>query len=111
MVKPERRTRGDIVAASAIVVIVAVAAGLIWWTSDARATISRPAAAPVPYLTPAREVPAGLRQLWATPSPATTVPVIAGGSVVTGEGRTVTDVTRSAARRCGAMRATSTCAA
>ncbi|BBX35573.1 hypothetical protein MMAG44476_00380 [Mycolicibacterium mageritense DSM 44476 = CIP 104973] len=90
MVKPERRTRGDIVAASAIVVIVAVAAGLIWWTSDARATISRPAAAPVPYLTPAREVPAGLRQLWATPSPATTVPVIAGGSVVTGEGRTVT---------------------
>lgn len=90
MVKLERRTRGDIVAASAIVVIVAVAAGLIWWTSDARATISRPAAAPVPYLTPAREVPAGLRQLWATPSPATTVPVIAGGSVVTGEGRTVT---------------------
>ena len=63
MVKPERRTRGDIAAAAAIVAIVALTAGLIWWTSDARATISRPAAAPVPYLTPAREVPAGLQQL------------------------------------------------
>ncbi|EUA08375.1 hypothetical protein I546_4716 [Mycobacterium kansasii 732] len=36
MVKPERRTRGDILAAAAIVVVVAVAAALIWWTSDAR---------------------------------------------------------------------------
>lgn len=89
MVKPERRTRGDMVAAAAIVVVVAVAAGLIWWTSDARATISRPAASPVPYLTPADQVPAGLQQLWATPSPKTTAPVVAGGAVVTGDGRTV----------------------
>lgn len=89
MVKPERRTRGDMVAAAAIVAVVAVAAGLIWWTSDARATISRPAASPVPYLTPAAEVPAGLQQLWATPSPKTTAPVVAGGAVVTADGRTV----------------------
>lgn len=89
MVKPERRTRGDMVAAAAIVMIVALAAGLIWWTSDARATNSRPAAAPVPYLTPAREVPAGLQQLWTTQSPKTTEPVLAGGSVVTGDGSTV----------------------
>ena len=90
MVTPERRTRGDLLAAAAIVIVVAVAAALIWWTSDARATVSRPAATPVPYLTPARDVPAGLRQLWAVRSPATTAPVIAGGSVVTGEGSTVT---------------------
>ena len=89
MVKPERRTRGDMAAAAAIVAIVALAAGLIWWTSDARATISRPAAAPVPYLTPAREVPAGLQQLWTADSPRTTEPVLAGGSVVTAEGSTV----------------------
>ena len=44
MVKPERRTKGDILAAVAIAVVVAVAAAMIWWTSDARATISRPAA-------------------------------------------------------------------
>ena len=48
MVKPERRTRADLLAAAAIAVVVAVVAALIWWTSDARATISRPAASPVP---------------------------------------------------------------
>ncbi|MGV9797278.1 Rv3212 family protein [Mycobacterium sp. NPDC003449] len=89
MVKPERRTRGDIVAAAAIVAVIAVAAGLIWWTSDARATMSRPAPSPVPYLTPASAVPGTLAQRWAADSRKTTVPVIAGGSVVTGDGRTV----------------------
>ncbi|MBP2453605.1 Rv3212 family protein [Mycolicibacterium lutetiense] len=89
MVKPERRTRGDIAAAVAIVAIVALTAGLIWWTSDARATLNRPAAEPVPYLTPAREIPAGLQQLWAASSPKTTQPVLAGGSVVTADGSTV----------------------
>lgn len=89
MVKPERRTRGDVLVAAAIVAVIAVAAGLIWWTSDARATISRPAAAPVPALKSARDVPATLRELWTAASPATTQPVIAGGSVVTGSGRQV----------------------
>ena len=46
MVKPERRTKGDVVAAVAIAAVVAVVAALIWWTRDARATISRPAARP-----------------------------------------------------------------
>ena len=44
MVRPERRTKGDMLAAAAIAVVVAATASLIWWTSDARATISRPAA-------------------------------------------------------------------
>ena len=58
MVRPERRTKGDIAAAVTIGVVVAAVAGLIWWTSDARATISRPAAdAGAPNPTPAREVP------------------------------------------------------
>jgi hypothetical protein len=86
---PERRTKGDVLAAVAIVAVVAVTAGLIWWTSDARATISRPAAAPVPALKSARDVPTTLRQLWTAASPATTQPVLAGGSVVTGDGRQV----------------------
>src|SRR5882757_305865 len=84
MVKPERRTKADIAATAAIVVFIAAAASLIWWTSDARATISRPAAAPVPNPTPAREVPASLNQLWAAASPATRVPVVVGGTVATG---------------------------
>jgi hypothetical protein len=89
MVKPERRTRADLVAAAAIAVVVAVAAALIWWTSDARATISRPAAAPVPDLRSARVVPTSLNQLWTAPSAKTTQPLVVDGSVVTGDGRQV----------------------
>src|ERR1700742_5022296 len=89
MVKPERRTKGDILAAAAIAVVVAATASLIWWTSDARATISRPASITVPNPSPAREVPAALKQLWTANSPATTAPVVAGGAVTTGDGRQV----------------------
>ena len=73
----------------AIVAVVAVAATLIWWTSDARATVSRPAASPVPALKVADAVPASLKQLWTAPSPKTTRPVVVAGSVVTGDGRQV----------------------
>ncbi|BBY43682.1 hypothetical protein A5765_03245 [Mycolicibacterium celeriflavum] len=89
MVKPERRTRTDVLVALAIAVVVAVTAGLVWWTSDARATISRPAAAPVPPLTPAKAVPQSVRQLWTAPSGRTTRPLVVGGAVVTGDGSTV----------------------
>ncbi|OCB34687.1 hypothetical protein A5676_26245 [Mycobacterium malmoense] len=89
MVRPERRTRGDVLAAAAIAVVVAAAAALIWWTSDARATISRPTAEPAPNPTPARQVPATLGQLWTAASPATTVPVTVGGTVITGDGSRV----------------------
>jgi hypothetical protein len=89
MVKPERRSRADLLAAGAIVVVVAVAAALIWWTSDARATISRPALVPAPNPTPARTVPASLKQLWTAASAATAQPVAVGGTVVIGDGHTV----------------------
>ncbi|MET0454287.1 MAG: hypothetical protein ABW137_20835 [Mycobacterium sp.] len=86
MVKPERRTKGDLLAALAIVVALVVAGGLIWWTSDARATISRPAAAPVPALKTAADVPTTLRELWTAASPASSRPVVAAGAVITGSG-------------------------
>jgi len=89
MVKPERRTRADLLAAAAIAVVVIVVAAVLWWTSDARATISRPAASPVKTLAPAKTIPATFRELWTAPSPKTTEPVVAGGSVVTGNGRDV----------------------
>jgi hypothetical protein len=89
MVKPERRTRADVVAALAIVVVVAVVAALVWWTSDARATSSRPAATPVQNLTPAKVLPTTLRELWTAPSAKTTSPLVVAGSVVTGNGRAV----------------------
>src|SRR5271167_5194518 len=89
MVRPERRTKADVLAAATIAVVVAAAASLIWWTSDARATVSRPAAVAAPNPTPAREVPATLNQLWTAASPATTAPVVVGGTVTTGNGRQV----------------------
>jgi hypothetical protein len=88
MVKPERRTKPDLLAAAAIVTVVATAAALIWWTSDARATISR-TAMPAANPTPAHTVPASLRELWRADSAATAQPVAVGGSVVTGNGRVV----------------------
>ena len=89
MVRPERRTRADIIAAVAIAAVVAVVAAVIWWTSDARATESRPAGAAAKSVVPARVVPNTLKELWTAASPHTTTPVVAGGVVVTGDGRTV----------------------
>ncbi|MET0899883.1 MAG: hypothetical protein ABWY45_18385 [Mycobacterium sp.] len=89
MVRPERRTRGDVIAAVAIAAVVALAAGVIWWTSDARATISRPAADTSTAPPAADAVPSALRELWSAASPHTTVPVVAAGSVVTGDGSTM----------------------
>ena len=89
MVKPERRTKADLLAATAIVAVVAAAAALIWWTSDARATISRPATGPAPSPRLAHEVPASLKQLWTAPNAPTDQPVVVAGTVVTADGRTV----------------------
>ncbi|MGV0642962.1 Rv3212 family protein [Mycolicibacterium sp. XJ879] len=89
MVKPERRTKADVAAALAIVAVVAVVIALVWWNSDARATISRPAAEPVPKLTPAKAVPDALAQLWTAPSTQTRRPLVVAGSVVTGDGSVV----------------------
>ncbi|MDZ4266471.1 MAG: hypothetical protein U1D00_12375, partial [Mycobacterium sp.] len=87
MVKPERRTRADMVVAAAIAVVVVLVAVIVWWTSDARATISRPAAAPVPTLKPATAVPDSLEPRWTAPSPATSRPLVVAGAAVTGAGR------------------------
>ncbi len=89
MVKPERRTKADVLAAAAIVVVVAVAAALIWWTSDARATISRPATGPAPSPRLAHEVPTSVKQLWTAPNAPTDQPVVVAGTVVTADGRAV----------------------
>ena len=89
MVRPERRTKGDVVAAATIAVVVAATGALIWWTSDARTTISRPAAVAAPNPTPAREVPPTLNQLWTAASAATTAPIVVGGTVTTTDKRQV----------------------
>src|ERR1700743_534636 len=89
MVKPERRTKADLLAAAAIAVVCGVAAALIWWTSDARATISRPAVGPAPSPRLAHELPDSLKQLWTAPNAPTDQPVVVAGTVVTADGRAV----------------------
>ena len=76
-------------AAVAIAAVIAVIAALVWWTSDARATISQPAEHAVPDPEPAAVVPSALRELWSAASPKTRLPVVVGGSVVSGNGSTV----------------------
>ncbi len=88
MVRPERRTRGDLIAAAAIVAVVATVIALFWWRSSERATISRPSAQPASATT-AGSVPTALQQRWTATSTRTLAPVALGGVVVTGDGRTV----------------------
>jgi len=86
MVRPERRTAGDLVAAALIAIAVVVAGVIVWWTSDARATSSRPASDSAGNPPSAAMVPPALNQLWTAPSPVTQAPVLVSGTVITGDG-------------------------
>ena len=90
MLAPERRTKGDLIAAAAIVATITVFIAIIWWHSSARATISRPAADATSTAAEADAVPAALTQRWRATSARTLAPVVVSGTVVTGDGRTVT---------------------
>ena len=89
MIRPERRTRGDLIAAAAIAAVVALVIAGVWWRSSARATTYRPAAGPAPAVASAAAVPSDLQRRWTAASSRTLSPVVLGGNVVTGEGRTM----------------------
>ncbi|GAA2811413.1 Rv3212 family protein [Saccharopolyspora taberi] len=89
MVRPERRRKADVAAVVLIALAVVVASVVVWAGSDARATISEPAAHPAPDVPPTTSVPAALHEMWRARSPATPVPVVAGPAVVTGAGNEV----------------------
>lgn len=89
MPAPERRTRLDVAIAVLLTVLVVIAAGAVWWRSDARATVSEPALVELPALVPAPTVPTDVAELWRAPSAATGGPVVAGGAVVSADGSTV----------------------
>jgi outer membrane protein assembly factor BamB len=111
MVRPERRTKGDLVAAALIAIVVSIIAGLFWWNSSARATISRPASAPAPRLAQAGVVPDVLPELWTATSARSQSPVIVGSTVVTGDGRTVRGLdAQTGAERWSYQRDTNLCA-
>jgi hypothetical protein len=93
VLNPERRntstTRGDLVAAALLTTGVLVIAALLWHYGDANATTSRTAASTPPPLASATALPPSLAQVWQAPSAATPAPVVAGGSIVTGNGSEV----------------------
>ncbi|SDP83514.1 hypothetical protein SAMN04487905_11025 [Actinopolyspora xinjiangensis] len=86
MVRPERRTRTDIVVALLLTAAVLLGAGTLWWFSSARATDLVTATDPVERIPRAESVPRELEPIWRAPSAATTHPVVAGPAVVTGDG-------------------------
>lgn len=89
MIRPERRTRGDLLAAAAIAAVVALFIAGVMWRSSARTTQFHPATGAAPTTSAAAEVPGALQQRWTAPSGRTLTPIVLGGSVVTGEGRTM----------------------
>lgn len=89
MIRPERRTRADLIAAAAIAAVVLTIIAVFWWRSSERTTISRPAAGPAPSTTSASAVPSTLTQRWTAPSGATLAPILLSGNVITGHERTM----------------------
>ncbi len=89
MVRPERRTKADFATVAVIVVALLVGGIILWHRSDARATLSEPAAAPAPDPPRATSVPDTLTEAWRAPSPATPEPIVAGPAAVTGAGAEV----------------------
>lgn len=90
MITPERRTRGDLYTTAAIAMVISLIAGVMWWNSSSRTTISNPAISAAPHHIAASRVPTSLHQLWSAPSSHTLVPLVVSGTVVTGEANTVT---------------------
>jgi hypothetical protein len=86
---PEDRTRFrtglDLAIAALIIVVVLVAALIIWQRSDLRATTSATNENPVAEPEAPATFPPSLGEAWQANSPATPVPVAAGPVVVTGE--------------------------
>jgi hypothetical protein len=87
---PERRRRGDLVAAAVLVAGLAVAGTAVAVTSDVAGTTHRPAAAPVTAPPAALAAPAAFAEVWRAPSGGTTGPVLAGPAVVTADDGVVT---------------------
>lgn len=87
-IKPERRTRLDLVVAALIAVACLVAGLAVWLTSPARSTDARVADEPAPPAA-AVPVPTELTERWRADSAQTRVPQVSTGLVITGDGETV----------------------
>ncbi|MFC4949455.1 hypothetical protein [Pseudonocardia sp. GCM10023141] len=89
-IRPERRSRGDVIVAVVLTLGLLAAAIVLWRTSDAAGTESVTATAPFAETAPAGAVPAGFTEAWHAPSAATPELLVAGSGVVTADGSAVT---------------------
>ena len=90
MLKPERRTRGDLLAAAAIAAVVLLFVSFFWWRSSARTTVVQPAGSPAPNVVAVKTVPDALKQTWTATSSRTSAPLVLNGTVMIGNGREMT---------------------
>lgn len=81
-IKPERRTRTDLLVTALVVVAVVVAGVAVWWTSSARQSDLETATRPAPVQLPAENVPRTVGVLWSARSGATSVPQITRDTVI-----------------------------
>lgn len=86
MLRPERRTRADLVAAAVLTVAVLVVGIVLWRGSEASSTTSQTAVVDYPPLVAPTTLPPAFAEAWRAPSTATPGPVVAGPSVVTAAG-------------------------
>lgn len=89
-IRPERRTRLDLIVSALIVVVLIVGAVAVWSVSPARHTTSEQAHATPAAVEPAAAVPASFTPRWHAASGATTVPAVAASTIITADGGTVT---------------------
>ncbi len=93
MAGPERHRqyrRGDLVAVAVLAVAALSAVTAVWVFSDSAATVSQTAAPDATAPPAPAAAPAALSEAWRHASGATPAPVVAGPSVVTGDGSEVT---------------------
>ncbi len=84
-IRPERRRRGDVIAAAVIVSVLLAVGVVLWRTGDAEGTTSRPATTPIAAPPGADGVPVGFTEAWRAPSAATPEPAVVGPAVVTAD--------------------------
>jgi hypothetical protein len=86
---PERRTRADLVAAAVIAVVVVILVVVVWAKSDARGTISEPAARAAAPAAAIDRLPQSLRELWHTPDGAADKALAVSGVAISADDGTV----------------------
>ncbi|MBT0565660.1 hypothetical protein KIK15_02625 [Williamsia sp. CHRR-6] len=83
--RPERRTRGDLIAVGVIIAIIVVVGASIVYVSPTRRTVSQASGVALPAVAEVAETPTGFVNGWQADSANTAAPVVTASTVVTGD--------------------------